>query len=278
MKILKRIFRFEVLKTGGLLTLLVLIGLSGLVAAQEKPAPAAPAQKQKSTFTLKVKTGQVTGLSLKAKDAKLNEITTELSKRLKVPVILSPLMNKQAVSVEFTDLALEPALQLLAPQVYVDYQIGPMQQTPLGIFLSGYNEPQPALNAVIPSSSQAMLIEGDTEDGVEPTTDEAKKRLEEKPLRIIYAKNTLTIRSKSQLLSWVVLKVGDELGIPVEIRDESRELVTMDIIGLPSEEALQRLSPNIRLYVRADLQRMERTPLRLLLLAPSNASKGTSQP
>jgi hypothetical protein len=158
----------------------------------------------------------------------------------------------------------------------VDYQIGSGEQLPLGIFLSGYNEPQPAVNAVVPSSSQAILIEGDTEDGLEPTSDEAKKILEAKPLRISYVKRNLTIRSKSQPLPLVVLQVGNELGIPVEIRDESRQLVTTDIIDVPLEEALQRLSPNIRLYVRADLQRMERTPLRLVLMAPSSASQGTS--
>lgn len=267
------------MKVGGLLTLLALIcqpGSLGVATAQERAASVASPQKEKLPFTLKIQTGQIDSLSLTAKDAKLNEIMRELSKQLKVPVFLSPLLEKQSVSVEFSDLTLEPALQLLAPQVYVDYQIESGQELPLGIFLSGYNEPQPAANAVVPHSSQAVLIEGDTEDGLEPTSDEAKKRLEAKPLRISYVKRNLTIHSKSQLLTLVVLKVGNELGIPVEIRDESRQLITTDIIDLPLEKALQRLSPNIRLYVRADLQRMERTPLRLVLIAPSNASQRTS--
>jgi hypothetical protein len=186
-------------------------------------------------------------------------------------------MQKQTISVEFADLTLEPALQLLAPQVIVDYQVENMRQVPLGIFLSAYNEPPPAINAVVAATSQAMIIEGDTEDGVEPTTEEAKKRLEEKPLRVTYAKNNLTIKAKAQPLPFVLLKIGDELGIPVEIRDETMNVINTEIVAVPWEEAIQQLSPNIRIYVRADLQRMERTPLRLVLMAPATASHGSTQ-
>jgi hypothetical protein len=241
------------------------------VAAQQK-APA-DSQKPKASFTLTTKKGPVTSFTLRSKEAKLPEITAELSKRLKVPVFLSPVMEKHLVSVDFSDLTLEPALQLLAPQVFIDYQVSSMQQVPLGIYLWGYNEVPPATNAVVPSSSQAMLIEGDTEDGVEPTTEEARKRLEEKPLRISMLNYNLTIRAKKQPLTLIVLKVGEELGVPVELRDEPRDEITTDIVGVPWEDAIQRLSPNIRIYVRADLMRLERRPLRMVLMAPTNESQ-----
>lgn len=269
--------RLLINRAAGLAVLFVL-GLSVTTAlAQQKDQPA-PAQKAKTQFKLTIKNGQITVLSLRAKDTKLSDIAADLSSRLKIPVVLSPVMQKQVVSLDFEDLNLEPAMQLLAPQVFIDYQVDMNQQRPLGIFLTGYNEPQPPTHAVVQGSTQALLIEGDTEDGVEPKTEEARKRLEEKPLRISLLNNNLTIHSKKQPLPLVLLKIGEELGIPVEIRDEPRELITTDIVNVPWEEALQRLSPNIRMYVRADLQRLDRRPLRLALMPSAQASQSSTSP
>jgi hypothetical protein len=257
-------------------TAAMMVVMFGSASAQQNTAPSGAktqTQKQKGTFSLSINKGQITSLSLRAKEANLSDITADLSKRLKVPVFLSPVMQKQPVSVDFNELTLEPALQLLAPQVFVDYQVTGQQQVPLGIYLWSYNEVPPAINAVVPSSTQALLVEGDTEDGVEPKTEEARKKLEEKPLRISLLNNNLTIRAKQQPLVLVVLKVGEELGIPVEIRDEPRELITTDIVGVPWEDAIQRLSPNIRIYVRADLMRLDRRPLRMVLMAPGSENQ-----
>jgi hypothetical protein len=261
----------------------VLISVFILVFAAAVPALIAQqrsattvASGKKSSFTLAVKSGQLIGVSLKAKEAKLAEIAADLASRLKVKVVLSPSLTQQTVSVNFSQLALEPALQLLAPQVFVDYQIDGPKQTPVGIFLYGYDDSQPAVNAVVTGSSEALLIEGDTEDGVEPTTEEGRKRIEDDPLKIRYVNNRLSLKTNKQPLSLVLLKLGSELGIPVELREDNGDLITTELAGLSLEEVVQRLSPHIRLYVRADLQRLERRPLRMVLLAPESQSRTIS--
>lgn len=219
--------------------------------------------KTKPSYKLLVKSGSV--ITLSAKDAKLGDVAVDLAKRLNAKVIVSPILQDQPITVEFSDLSLEPAMQLLAPQVFIDYEVSAQQQTPVGIFLFGHNEPPPALNAVVTSSFEALLVEGDTEEGVEPTTAEARKKLEEAPLRITYLNNKLTVRARKQPLALVIMKVGQELGIPVEIKDESSEVINKEIVATPVEEALQQLTPNLRFYVRSDLQRLERRPFRLVL-------------
>ena len=47
-------------------------------------------KEPKLPFTLRVTTDQIIGVSLKAQDVKLKDIAAELSKRLKIPVILTP--------------------------------------------------------------------------------------------------------------------------------------------------------------------------------------------
>jgi CHAT domain-containing protein len=113
-----------------------------------------------------------------------------------------------------------------------------------------------------------MLIEGNTEDGVEPQTDEEKKRLEEQPLRVRYENTFLTVKAKQQPLAVVLLKIGEELGVPVDIQNERLDPVDVDISKLSIEDAVRQLSPNIKLYYRADLTRAEKRALRIVLAEP----------
>jgi hypothetical protein len=249
---------------------LLLIVAAGLITAASGQQPNPAVSKEKRSHKLVVKDGPL--ISLTAKGATLAEIGSDLAKQLNAKVVVSTILQQQPTKVDFTDLALEPALQLLAPQVFVDYEIGAEQQHPVGIFLLAYNEPAPSLSAAVASTSQALLITGDTEDGVEPTTEEGRKRQEENPLRVAFLNNKLTVRVRQQPLIAVVLRVGEELGIPVEIKDDSREVISMEIVAMPVEEAVQRISANVRLYVRADLQRLDRRPFRLILNQPPQKS------
>ena len=272
---------------------LVVVLISSYVAAQEPAVPALQDSKQqeikaqeakpkeeraatKPAFTLKVKTKPILNLSLKAEKAKLADVTEQLSKNLKIPIFLGKGMEKQLISVEFSELTLEPAMQLLAPEVYIDYEINMAagnQPRPLGIFFYAANQSEPPANAVVRGNNQALLIEGNTEDGVEPQTDEEKKKLEEQPLQVLFEDDFLTVRAKHQPLALVLLKIGDELGIPVDISSESSEIVDMVINKLPVEDAIRRLSPNIKLFMRADLQHAERRALRLALGAPEKVTQ-----
>ncbi len=226
----------------------------------------------KPPYTLTVKTRPILNLSLKADKANMSEVAQDLSKRLKVPVFLGTERQKEPLTIEFSELTLEPALQLLSPTVYVDYEIDMGSPNPpkvLGIFLFDNNQGEPPVSAVVNGSTQSMLIEGNTEDGVEPESEEEqKKKEEENPLRVTYLNYQLSVRAKQQPLPLVLLKIGETIGIPVDIQDERMEMVDANISKVSVEDAVRQLSPNIKLFVRADLSRSERRALRLVLPHP----------
>ena len=245
------------------------------VEKDAKTQAAKPAAKP--PFTLSVKTRPILNISLKAEKANMAEVAQELSKRLKVPVFLGPERQKEQISIEFSELTLEPALQLMSPTVYVDYEIDAgsgAPPKPLGIFFYDTNQGEPPASAVIHSSSQSMLIEGNTEEGEEPDTDEQKKKDEEKPLRITYINYLLSVKAKKQPLSLVLLKIGEQIGVPVDIQDTRTEIVDAEISKLPVEDAVKQIAPNIRLFVRADLTRSERRVLRMVLAEPKTTPDG----
>jgi hypothetical protein len=229
-----------------------------------------PDKESKLPFTLRITDDQIIGISLKAKDVKLKEITTEISRRLKIPVFVTPIMEKYVVTTNFSDLVLEPAMQMLAPQVYIDYEIDSTPgktARPVGIYLQAYNERPPAENAVVRSTSDVMIIEGNTEEGTDSSPEE-----KEQELKVSYEKGNLTVKAKKEPLVVVLYGIANELGVPLEVRNEVTDLVTVNIVKSPVESALQELGPNIRLYVRADLQIQERRPLRLVLVASDKKS------
>lgn len=238
------------------------------LALAQNAKPQAPKPAAKLPYTLTVKSRPILNISLKAEKANIADVTQELSKKLKVPIFLGTQRQKDPLSIEFSELTLEPALQLLSPTVYVDYEIDSGSQEPprvLGIFLYDANQGEPPLSAVVHGSTQSMLIEGDTEEGVETG---GEKKEEEEPLRVTYENHALSIKAKKQPLSLIMLKIGETLGIPVDIQDERSEAVDANISKLAVEDAVRQLAPNIKMFVRADLTRGERRTLRLILTRP----------
>ena len=265
----RNIMKFHHLKL--LVAALVLFGLgtfSPTLAQDSRPAPAQTSARP--DYALRITTKDLITISLKAERTPLSSIAGDISKRLKVPVLLGPSAGKRRVTTDFKTLTLEPALQLLAPQVYIDYEInrspGALPQ-PVGIYLNDEDDLPPSLNAVVANRSQAMLIEGHTEEGVE-TSETAEK---EQPLKVIYERSALTVKAKSQPLAVVLYKIANELGIPFEMKGDAGEVVDLDINKASVEDAVLRMSPNVRLYVRADLRRLERRPF-LMVLAPPKGS------
>jgi len=251
----------------------------GSLAFGQAPKPASPSQKPEPPtekqakpgpqYSLRVATKDLISISLKAEKAPLAKIAAELSRKLKIPVLVSPSAQDHEVTANFADLTLEPALYSLAPQVYVDYEINHApggQSRPIGIYLNGFEDPEPAVGAIVPAKSEVILIEGNTEDVPEPVGDE--------PTKILYEQNSLTVTAKRQPLSVVLYKVAHELHIPFELKWETSELIDVDFNQLPLEEAIPRLSPHLRLFIRSNLQKFERRPFRLVLVRPPAADPG----
>lgn len=261
------------------LTTLNVCAQQGAPASTQDPKqPAAASQAPKTedkktgpakpTFTLTVKTDPILNFSLKAEKAKLSEIGAALSRKLKIPVFVGAGIENETVSTEFSELTLEPAMQLLAPAVYIDYEILPgsgASARPLAVFFYAADQPEPSPTAVVTGSSQSLLIEGDTEEGTEPETEEDKKKEDEQPLKVSFADNLISVKAKKQPLALVLLKIGEELGIPVDIQGDTQETVDMTLNKMPVEDVVRRLSPNVQLFLRADLSRAERRALRLVL-------------
>ena len=245
--------------------------------AGEKAEPNSEANKTgqpketKPPFTLRVTEDQIIGISLKAQDATVKEIAAELSKRLKIPITMTSIIERHKVTVNFSDLVLEPAMQQLAPQVFIDYEIDMTPgkaPRPLGIFLQGYNETAPPENAVVHGSSDVMIIEGDTED----TGEDKDKDEKEQELKIKYEKGELTVVAKKQPLVVVLYAIANEVGVPLEVTHEIVDPISINIQKASVESALERISPYIRLYLRADLMTQQRKPLRIVLVGPDKKS------
>jgi hypothetical protein len=260
---------------------LVFLSAAPGVAAQSeaRPAvapPATPAAAQQKppagqkNWSVRMSKSAPHTFTVKAKDASLSEITAELGRLLKIPFNLSPVMAKQRVSVDFAGLTLDAALRSLAPHPYVDYVAGGDDGTsrPLAVYLNAINEPAPSLTAAVQGGSEAILFEGDTEEGV-GDAEAQRKREEESPLRVTYTHNQLTVKARKQPLTVVLYKVASEMGIPFDMRWEPSNLVDVDISNYPLEQAVRTISPAVRLYYRLDAVSYQVLPLKLALVPPA---------
>ncbi|HWN08071.1 MAG TPA: hypothetical protein VNO50_02125 [Pyrinomonadaceae bacterium] len=259
------ICRFAVVLIASACLVGIAAGQTQKQGSSSKRGPASPG------FSLRVFSADLLVISLKADSAALANIAGELSKKLQLPVHLGASVAKLEVTTDFRRMMLEPALHLLAPVVYVDYEIkyAPGQQPrAVAIYLGGFVDPVPPINATLTQSSQVYMFEGNTEQDSNPEATAAK----EKSLLVSFKANALTVKAKQQPLNVVLSRVANEIGIPLDIRDPIDEVVDIDLDQMPLEDAVARLAPNVRLYVRADLQRSRRTPFRIVLLARNQRS------
>src|SRR5687767_13928869 len=248
---------------GAVFALLIAVQGRG-VAAEAQPlsqAPESAAQEPaKKKYTLEITTEGITEISLEAEDVMLAQVAADLSRHLKARVIVGPGIQGETITMKFTEVVLEPALRLLAPRVYIDYEIRKgAQPSPKGIYLLGYGDPEPSVNAVVQGGSQGLLITGHTEDAGEPSVADA--------LQVHRGdRDRITIISRQEPLAAVVMAIGDALGVPAEVRYDALETVDADIIDRRLDDAIPGISPNIRLYVRVDVNRSTTTPLRIVLV------------
>ncbi len=238
-------------------------------------APATPQKATKGTWRLKVSSASPRLLSLKSDRAPVAAIAAELGRKLDVPVLLSPVMEKARVTLEFTGTPLEGALRQLAPVPYIDYEVsgdGSLPPKIVALYLYGLNEPPPAESAVVRGDSEALLIEGNTEDGTEA---ESEKDKQEKTLNVKVERNQVTVHARKQPLTAVLFEIASKVDIPFEMKYDSSEVVDVDLNNATMEQVVRTLSPNIRLYQRTDLQTFETRPLRIVLAMPASAQRIT---
>ena len=84
--------------------------------SKQTPKEAKPAAT-KQPYTVKIKKSPLLIISVKAEKAKVSDVAQELSKQLKVPIFLGPERQNELLTIEFNELTLEPALQLMSPTV-----------------------------------------------------------------------------------------------------------------------------------------------------------------
>jgi hypothetical protein len=246
--------------------------------AAQSPAskPAQPSGSQaKGAFQLRVSKSQPRMISLKAEQARVADIASELHRKLDVPVLLSPVMEKARITLELTATPLEGALRLIAPQPYIDYEVtgdGSQPAKIIGIYLYALNEPPPAESTLVRGDSEALLIEGNTEEG---TDAESAQDKQEKALSVKIDHNQITLHAHKQPLTAVLGEIANKVDIPFEMKYDSSELVDVDLSNATMEQVVRTLSPNIRLYQRTDLQTYETRPLRIVLAPPTNTQQTT---
>lgn len=221
------------------------------------------AQPVRRAYTLTVTKDATPFVSLAAQDAALSDVAMDLAKQLGAKVILGPSLKTERISARFEGTPVEPAMLAIAPRVLIDYEIRrDAQPVPLGIYLLGQDDPVPAVSAVVQGTSQGLLVMGNTEDTGKPPADA--------PLRITYDKGRLTVFAKQQPLIVVVMAIADEMGVPAEIKYETREVIDANVKDTAMiAETLAGLSEHVRVYVRSDANRLEKTLLRVVVVGPS---------
>jgi hypothetical protein len=203
------------------------------------------------TWRVRVKQEGAFFLTVRAREASLSQIAAELSRQIKAPVILSRVMQKQLVTLDFQDLPLETALQHMSPLPYIHYELrGSSAPVCREIFLNAYNEPVPVPK--LENKTVSFMMEGDTESTGDPNED---------PLQVIYRNQRLSVKVRKQSLTAVLDRIAVRLGVNFSMKLESNELVDLDMKEMSLEEAISHFPPTVHLHVRKDVQQLNMVPL-----------------
>jgi type II secretory pathway component GspD/PulD (secretin) len=239
-------------KLKALLSAAILVGVVAAPCAVAAQQPAAN-NKPQATWRVRVKQNGTYFLTVRAREAPLSEIAADLSRRLKAPVILSRVMNKQRVTLDFQDLPLETALQMMAPLTYIHYELrGGSAPICREVFLNAYNEPVPAPK--LDNKNVSFVMEGDTEAAVQ-----------EDPLHVTYKNGLLSVNVKKQSLSAVLDRIAMLLGVNFVMKQDTDATIDLDFKEMSLEEAISYFPPSVHLHVRKDIQRTTSVPLMLEL-------------
>lgn len=233
----------------GLLGTAVLVVLAALpisAVAQKPPNKNVPER----TWRVQIKQEGVYFLTLRANETPLTELATELSRQLKAPITLSRVMEKQKVTLDFEDVPLETALQLMAPAPYIHYELqGHSTAVCREIFLNAYNEPPPHPKFRKPLS---FVMEGDTEATGNGLDD---------PLRVLYSGGQLSVFAKRQSLTIVLDRIAGMIGVNFSMGQDTDETIDLNFKEVSLENVMSYFPASARLHVQKDIQRRSLVPL-----------------
>jgi hypothetical protein len=133
-----------------MLVLVLATAVHGVAAAgQAQPAYTLSVTKEGGTF-----------VNLKAKDAKLADVATELAVKLAAKVIVAPSLKDEKITVDIAGTPVEPAMLAIAPRVYVDYEVRRDAARAARHLYGRSGFP----GAVVKGTSGGLMVSGSTED------------------------------------------------------------------------------------------------------------------
>ena len=242
-------------------------------AAQPK---ARPGTAKRPTWRVDAMTTPYMAVSVHARKAPITEITAEISKQLKVPVVLAPKIKQEVVTTDFDSFPLEAALRLLAPKVIIDYVITggegpiPSKKEAVAVYLMALGESPSREGPYILNKSGAQLVVGVVYATKEE--EEAALELKKSMLQVTEQNGIFDVRAEKQYLTDVLQEIADKARIPFSVvttdggQKELDQIVTWDIKAVTLEQLTRGWLPNgIRLYSRVDLQSYVEKPMRLTI-------------
>ena len=240
------------------------------------PTKARPAAPKRPTFRVDTITTPYMAVSVHARKAPITEVTAEISKQLKVPVVLAPKIRQELVTTDFDSFPLDAALRLLAPKVIIDYVITggegpvPSKKEAVAVYLMALGESPSREGPYVVNKTGAQLVVGN----VYATEEEEKAALELKKvmLQVTEQNGIFDVRAEKQYLTDVLQEIADKANIPFSVvttdggQKELDQIVTWDIKAVTLEQLTRGWLPNgIRLYSRVDLQSYVEKPMRLTI-------------
>jgi len=237
------------LRTTLTVLLILFVPLTGYAAKKKKPL----------TLELSAVASGLPRVTVTASDAPLAEVAERLAKQLGTTIEVSPAARVLRVTTELDQQPLDLMLRELAPQPYLDSVLsGGAGKTEIRtIHLRTAGEPAPPLTELQKRTSEALMFFGNTED---PTIDPLEGKLE-----VTYRNDRLRVFARREPLSVVVARLAAELGIPLELIGDSREVVDVSVTDATLEQVMRALTPSAKLYQRTDLSTFRVIPVRLVV-------------
>lgn len=244
--------------------------------ASPSPSPAVP-KTPSAGFSLSLTPQRVVTFS--AIGAKAGDVAQALSRELKIPVRVSPLVATRQVTLRLNRGSVEDLLNALAPQVYIDYELrwDRPHEDWVGVELTGYNEREPATPVepkafvVLAGSTDDEEATGETMARDQAASDEArlgKDPPREGPVLDVSVKDGLvSIRARRQMVAAVLLDVASKAGMGFETRGPiDQEFIDLDVRGLPVDQLPAVVArPGFAVLMRRNLTAGAVRPVAVLL-------------